>query len=756
MKSARSLLALPALAVLVALLASGSSAPPLLNYQGRLTTASGQPIAAVVPMHFAILDGDTMTAAVLWGETQSSVSVNQGIYNVILGSVHPVPPSALAGGTVFLEVQVSGETLKPRQRLTSVAYALRASEALNAQNLGGQPSGDYYSKAQVDALITNLQTALQAQLDALQLQTNTNTSDITANTATLAALATQISGLDSRVTVNETDIFGLDSRVTATEANIANHETRLTNLETELASGGGNPENLSFKVDVDPAGPGWKVEVVKPTVFNSTVNYPGVNASRVNNVMVVTATANNADASSLTLTLTLKSASLSPLPRLWLDLHSLEGPVQLATAPDAENGNTLEFADGEPIFVFGPLDPGQSMSLTLNFTRFGLALGYEFTFDVLLIDPRMAYTSYSGSLTNAEVFTSWPDGTHSFQATNAGLYAFYPAYAPGGERIAYAGLGPYYDIYTAHPDGSHLTQVTHGPDSATHPAFSPDGKTLVYDCIGRSADSVEDICLNDVGGGNETVLVNGCESVTALLPKYTCPAWGWYQKKVFLPSWSPDGTKIIFMTRHPEKYGRWYFVVQQMNPATKTPVGNLVILNRPWDLLYSGTSHQWMNLTGAFNWGPDSQHAAFDAVRYNVTTPPGLCFYPSCGSAIATNRRYFANYAGSWIVDLAALMGDPQYGATIGPYLGSYSTAVLNGQLATYSTETKYAAGSLSSDASQITFTQYLGGPVYPIVELPLNSSYHPTSATPQTLISNQGQNGNPAWMPPLLPGFYH
>ena len=516
--------------------------------------------------------------------------------------------------------------------------------------------------------------------------------------------------------------------------------------------GGVNPEDLYFKVKVDPAGSGWKVKVVKPNAYVSTVDYPGVTAARVNNVIAATATANNADASSLTLTL--KSASVSPLPRLWLDLHSLDGPVQLATAPDAENGDTLEFADGEPIFVFGPLAPGQSMSLTLDFTRSGPAQGYCFTFDVLRIEPRMLYTSYSGNLTNAEVFTAAPKGGKVLQVTDSGHYAFYPVFAPGGERIAYTGLGDYYDIYTVHPDGSHLTQVTHGPNSATHPSFSPDGKTLVYDCVGRSPDSVEDICLNDVAGGNETVLANGFESVAAVLPKYA--TWGWYQTKVFLPSWSPDGTKIIFMTRHPEKYARWYFVVQEMDPVTKTPVGNLVILNRVWggDLLYNNSPH-WMTINGPFNWGPDSRHGAFDAINYSVVSPPGLCFHPSCGPAIATNRRFFADYSGSWIVDLAALMSDPQYGETIGPYLGAYSATVINGQPDPYSTEAFYTAGSLASDASKITLTQYRGGYDFPIVALPLDSSYHPTGTVPQTLISNQGENSDPAWMPPLLPDFY-
>jgi len=194
-------------AFLVVNLAQSQSVPQLVNYQGRLTNASGQPINTIVPMHFALMDGDTYTATVLWGETQSSVSVNQGVYNVLLGSVKPIPGSALSGATVYLEVKVSGETLKPRQRITSVPFAIRSD---NASKLGGQDAGQFYSKAEVDAKLA----ALQSQLD-------THT--------------TQISGLDTQVTANETDILDLQGNMTTAEAIISNHETRITNAETKLA-----------------------------------------------------------------------------------------------------------------------------------------------------------------------------------------------------------------------------------------------------------------------------------------------------------------------------------------------------------------------------------------------------------------------------------------------------------------------------------------------------------------------------------------
>jgi hypothetical protein len=115
------------LAVIVGI-AWAQSVPQLINYQGRLMNSAGQPINGnTIEMHFRLMEGDTLTANILWGETHSAVSVRQGLYNVILGSVNPIPASVFAGSTVFLEVVIQGEIQRPRPRMTSVPWSFNSS-----------------------------------------------------------------------------------------------------------------------------------------------------------------------------------------------------------------------------------------------------------------------------------------------------------------------------------------------------------------------------------------------------------------------------------------------------------------------------------------------------------------------------------------------------------------------------------------------------------------------------------------------------
>jgi hypothetical protein len=91
-------------AVVVALVLTApalADVPNLLNYQGRLTDPSGNPKNGTFTMQFAVYDavsgGNQLPTGSPWSETQSVTATN-GIFNVLLGSVTPLPANLFEGG----------------------------------------------------------------------------------------------------------------------------------------------------------------------------------------------------------------------------------------------------------------------------------------------------------------------------------------------------------------------------------------------------------------------------------------------------------------------------------------------------------------------------------------------------------------------------------------------------------------------------------------------------------------------------------
>lgn len=104
--------------------AAASAAAPLFSYQGELRNAAGNPITnSSLPMSFRLYSTPAGGSA-CWSESQN-VNVQNGQFNVVLGQATAIPTSC-AAGNAYLEVVINGETLSPREMLTSVAAAVRA------------------------------------------------------------------------------------------------------------------------------------------------------------------------------------------------------------------------------------------------------------------------------------------------------------------------------------------------------------------------------------------------------------------------------------------------------------------------------------------------------------------------------------------------------------------------------------------------------------------------------------------------------
>ena len=125
MKRSIQILVIGALVTLLTILSS-AQVPQMINYQGKLTNASGAPVNDTVQMVFSIYS-DTGGTNLLWTETQPAVVVEKGVFNVLLGTVNPIPDSVFNGNVRYLGVKVGGDPeITPRKPMVSVAYAMRA------------------------------------------------------------------------------------------------------------------------------------------------------------------------------------------------------------------------------------------------------------------------------------------------------------------------------------------------------------------------------------------------------------------------------------------------------------------------------------------------------------------------------------------------------------------------------------------------------------------------------------------------------
>lgn len=97
----------------------------MFSYQGQLLDGTGEPIDGSVTFEFELYDSETGGTR-LWGpEAHVAVEVVGGLFHVLLGSRLAIDPAVLTED-VYLQLAVNGETLTPRERFTSVVYAIEA------------------------------------------------------------------------------------------------------------------------------------------------------------------------------------------------------------------------------------------------------------------------------------------------------------------------------------------------------------------------------------------------------------------------------------------------------------------------------------------------------------------------------------------------------------------------------------------------------------------------------------------------------
>jgi hypothetical protein len=110
--------------------AAATTSTGTIAYQGRLADADGNPITNTVNMIFRLYDVAS-GGVPLWEEQwtgSNGVQVSDGLFNVMLGSLTPIPQSVITGhDSLFLGITVgTDDEMTPRVQLGSVPFAVQA------------------------------------------------------------------------------------------------------------------------------------------------------------------------------------------------------------------------------------------------------------------------------------------------------------------------------------------------------------------------------------------------------------------------------------------------------------------------------------------------------------------------------------------------------------------------------------------------------------------------------------------------------
>jgi len=130
--------------------------PHQINYQGRLTDGTGNPVDGSHSITFKIYSSSAGGTA-LWSETHSSIPVSNGLLSVVLGSVTALGNTVFASQPRWLGISVDGNPeLVPRTQIVAVAYAYHAENADTADYAlqAGGGSGGWVDDGTVVRLAT--------------------------------------------------------------------------------------------------------------------------------------------------------------------------------------------------------------------------------------------------------------------------------------------------------------------------------------------------------------------------------------------------------------------------------------------------------------------------------------------------------------------------------------------------------------------------------------------------------------------------
>jgi hypothetical protein len=172
-----------------------AAVPRLINYQGRLTDTSGNPLNGTYTVVFRIYDVAT-AGSPLWQGTYS-VSIQKGIFNVLLGDINDAGfnfANLNFDKQYYLGIKVGSDAeMTPRQLIASSGYAINSENTYKIRADSNDTASGYLSE-KVDNSTIRINTSTHKIYAAPEKQLFTSSGNFTVSVGATAVYITMCGG----------------------------------------------------------------------------------------------------------------------------------------------------------------------------------------------------------------------------------------------------------------------------------------------------------------------------------------------------------------------------------------------------------------------------------------------------------------------------------------------------------------------------------------------------------------------------------